>query len=438
MNRGRKLWDERRSPMVRNVMARVGALVSLTLVSLLVARTSGPAGVGIFVLLRVLPWIVGTLVSCGLFGAAPYFLAGPARSDPRYRPTIFAVAVVSGAVGGVLWVAASPLLQNVLFPHMTIGLVALAGITVLTQTLETTCKACSQGRKDFAGANRIIVLEELLFLPAYGALIALGVPDEIAIVAALIFGDTATSFQGWIRLARRGFFAGAGRPDMVLARRVLRFGLRAQVGTLLLLVNARLDFAIVGALVGPAALGVYAVASRYAELLRLPSLAFNYVLYPEFARDDGPAAARKAVRLIPRVGWIPAAAAIPLGLSAAFVIRLLFGGEFGGAVVPACILLLGLSGGGVSAIVTAFLYGQGRPGLNSIGMGAGLAATVVLDLLLIPPFGIVGAAVASSVAYLITTAVLIAFFSSVSRSRRAEEPEPTPASVAEPALEAVR
>ena len=424
--------------MVRNVMARLGALLSLTLVSLLVARTSGPAGVGIFVLLRVLPWILGTLVSCGLFGAAPYFLAGPARSDPRYRPTIFAIAVVSGAVGGILWAAASPLLQDVLFPQMTIGLVALAGITVLTQSLETTCKASSQGRKDFAGANRIIVLEELLFLPAYGALIALGIPDEMAIVTALILGDTVTSFQGWIRLARRGFFAGAGRPDTGLARRVLGFGVRAQVGTLLLFVNARLDFAIVGALVGPAALGVYAIASRYAELLRLPSLAFNYVLYPEFARDGSRAAARKAVRMIPRVGWIPAAAAIPLALSAAFVIRLLFGREFDGAVVPAVILLLGLSGGGVGAIVTAFLYGQGRPGLNSIAMGAGLAATVVLDLLLIPPFGIVGAAVASCVAYLITTAVLIAFFSSVSRSRGAEASEPTPTQVAEPVLEAAR
>jgi O-antigen/teichoic acid export membrane protein len=219
---------------------------------------------------------------------------------------------------------------------------------------------------------------------------------------------------------------------------VLGFGVRAQVGTLLLFVNARLDFAIVGALVGPAALGVYAIASRYAELLRLPSLAFNYVLYPEFARDGGRAAARKAVRMIPRVGWIPAAAAIPLALSAAFVIRLLFGREFDGAVVPAAILLLGLSGGGVGAIVTAFLYGQGRPGLNSIAMGAGLAATVVLDLLLIPPFGIVGAAVASCVAYLITTAVLIAFFSSVSRSRGAEASEPTPTQVAEPVLEAAR
>ena len=434
----RIVWGGHRSPMVRNVMARIGALLSLTLVSLLVARTSGPPGVGIFILLRVLPWLVSTVVSCGLFGAAPYFLAGPARSEPRYRPTIFAVAVVSGALGGILWAGASPLLQDVLFPSLSIGLVALAGITVLTQALESTCKACSQGRNDFAGANRIIVLEELLFLPAYGVLFALGVPDGIAIVLALIFGDSATSFQGWVRLARRGFFAGAGRPAVALARRVLRFGLRAQVGTLLLLANARLDFAIVGALVGPAALGVYAVASRYAELLRLPSTAFNYVLYPEFARDDGPAAARKASRLIPRVGWIPAAAAIPLGLSAPFVIRFLFGNEFAGAVGPAAILLVGLSGGGVGAIATAFLYGQGRPGLNSVAMGAGLAATVVLDILLIPPFGIVGAAVASSVAYLLTTAVLIAFFISVSRSRGAEEPEPAPAPAAEPALEAAR
>ena len=109
--------------------------------------------------------------------------------------------------------------------------------------------------------------------------------------------------MGWIRLVRRGFFREAGRPSLGLAKQVCRFGLRAQIGTIVLLLNARLDFALVGALIGPFALGIYAIASRFAELLRLPSLAINYVLYPAYAEEGSLGAASRARKLLPRAGW---------------------------------------------------------------------------------------------------------------------------------------
>jgi O-antigen/teichoic acid export membrane protein len=184
----------------------------------------------------------------------------------------------------------------------------------------------------------------------------------------------------------------------------------------MLLLNARLDFAIVGALVGPAALGVYAVASRYAELLRLPGLAVNYVLYPTYARQGGAGAARDARRILPRVAIIPAIVALPLGVAAIFVIPFAYGEAFRPAIVPTWILLFGLAGVGVTGVTTAFLYGDGRPGLNSLGLGTGLVVTVVLDILLIPRFGILGAAVASCAAYLTTTFVLLRCFLTIARS----------------------
>jgi Na+-driven multidrug efflux pump len=48
-------------------------------------------------------------------------------------------------------------------------------------------------------------------------------------------------------------------------------------------------------------------------------------------------------------------------------------------------------------------------------MAAGLAATVLLDLLLIPRFGATGAAIASAVAYLTSALALLYFFWWVAR-----------------------
>jgi O-antigen/teichoic acid export membrane protein len=433
----RRLLAGRRNLIATNLVARLGAITSLLLVSLLVARIAGPAGVGTLVLLRVLPWLVGLLLGSGLYGAAPYFLSGPGRTEPRYRSTLVAIAVAAGVTGTVLWVAAAPLFGHRLFPQLSAALVALAGVTVLSQALESTAMACSQGFNDIPGANRLLFLEEFLFLPAFGLLLLVGVEPYLAMVVALLLGDLATAALGWARLARRGYFGGAGRPSFRLAREVAGYGFRAQLGTIALLLNARLDFALVGALIGPASLGIYAVATRYAELLRVPALAMNYVLFPAYARAGGAAATERVRALLPRIGWVPAAVAVPMALAAPVVLPLFFGEPFRAAVVPAWVLLGGLAVGGIIGVIGAYLSGVGRPGLYSASLAAGLPVTVVLDLLLIPPFGVTGAAVASAAAYFVTTGVLLACYRAVARAQQEPDDPPGAGDNAEPTAQEV-
>jgi lipopolysaccharide/colanic/teichoic acid biosynthesis glycosyltransferase len=407
----------------RNLLARLLALAALTVSTLLVGRTLGPEGLGALALLRVLPWLVGVVLGGGLYGAAPYFLSGSGRGDAAYRSTFPAMALVAGVVGCGVWLALAPGLQDRLFPQVAEQTVMIAGAAVLTQLLETTAKACSQGTGDLPGANRIIVLEELVFVPLYVLLYMLQPQHAyVAMVLALVGGDVVTASVGWVRLRARGFFTGS-RPDLRHARSIAAFGIRAEVGSIVLLLNARLDFAIVGLWAGPAQLGIYAVASRYAELLRLPGLALNYVLYPAYARagatSGAEASAREAVR---RIGWVPAALAVPMALLAPVLIPLAYGSAFRAAVLPSWILLVGLAGSGLTGIVAAFLSADGRPGLASTALGVGLVVTVAGDLALIPQHGIIGASIASAAAYLTTTAAMWLFFAHLTRRVGREPP----------------
>jgi O-antigen/teichoic acid export membrane protein len=405
-----RLIGEGARPVAANVMARLTALVSLAVATLVVARLGGPAGVGAYALLRVLPWLMGILLAGGLPGAIPYFLAGPGRSDRRIPLTIIAIALLGGGAGALLWALTAPFLQHLFFRGLPGTEVAWASLLVLTQLSVVTAKASSQGSDDLPGSNRIFVLEELLFLPTYLAVLALGATGTAAIITGLVLADVGTSALGWRRLIRRGYLRGARRPSLALGRRVYWFGMRAHFGVVLSLLNLRFDFAILSALAGPATVGVYAIASKYAELLRLFPLALTYVLYPGYAREGPAVAARKARTLLPRTGLLTAVAAVPLGLAAAVLIPTLYGEEFRSAIFPVYILLVGLAGEGIGGVITPFLYGAGRPGLNSTAMAAGVAVTVLLDLLLIPRLGVVGAAVASSASYLTATTVLVAFF----------------------------
>jgi O-antigen/teichoic acid export membrane protein len=405
--------------LLSNLMARVWALGALAIGTFVVARAGGAAAVGVYALMRVLPSLVGVIISAGLPGAVTYFLAGESRSDPRLKSTIIAMAIISGMGGAIVWVLAAPLLERTFFDGVGADLLAWGGIMVFTHLLVATAKSCSQGSGDLASANRVIVLEELLFLPAFALVYWAGFRGYEAILIGLIAGDAAAAALSWTQLLKAGFIAGSS-PSLRLARTVASYGARAQVGGLLVLLNLRLDFLLLGALTGPAVLGIYSVASKFAELLRLLPLSATYVLYPKYAREGSATAAAEARRLLPRMGGTTLVAAVPLALSAGFLLPTVYGGEFEAAIVPAQILLLGLAGEGVSSVVTAYLYGSGRPGLNSMAMGAGLAITIVLDLLLIPPFGAAGAAVASSAAYLAVMSVLLILFFRLTRSSEIE------------------
>jgi len=192
------------------------------------------------------------------------------------------------------------------------------------------------------------------------------------------------------------------------------------------LINLRLDVAILGALVGPGTLGVYAVASKFAEMLRLPGLAVTYVLYPRLAARDRTDAAKAVAALLPRAVVLTSLAALPLA-AAVPLLPYVYGHEFASAMVPAYILLLGLIGEGAAGLVSAYLYAVGRPGANSLALGVSVVVTIVLDVTLIPRFYAVGAATASAVAYLVSSAALVACYFVVRkrapRSRRTEAPE---------------
>jgi O-antigen/teichoic acid export membrane protein len=414
----RSLWPRGSGELASNVVARLGALFSLALATLLVARLGGPAAVGVYALLRVLPSLAGVVLSAGLPGAVTYFLAGAGGTDRRLPSTILSMALVGGAVGAALWAVGSPFLARVFFPELTVGLVAWAGFTVPTQLQVATVKSFCQGSGDMRGANLVILLEEFTFLPAYVALLIVGVRGNVAIIAGLILADVVTFAWTWSRIVRRGGFREAGPPSWALTRTIASYGTRAQIGGVLTLLNLRLDFAILGAIAGPAVLGTYAIASKFAELLKILPMALTYVLYPKYSGETRSVAAAHARYLLPRAGILVASAAVPLWVAATYLLPLIYGDRFRPAIEPAHILLIGLAAEGVAGVITAFLYGIGQPGLNSFAMGAGVLVTVVLDLLLIPRFGAIGASVASSAAYLSSTVVLVAFFFRLTRSDR--------------------
>jgi O-antigen/teichoic acid export membrane protein len=81
------------------------------------------------------------------------------------------------------------------------------------------------------------------------------------------------------------------------------------------------------------------------------------------------------------------------------LVPVVFGEDFADAVTPMLILLPSMWFLGIALAIGSTLRGYGRPGLASILAGLSMVVTIGLDLILIPDYGVTGAAVASAVAY---------------------------------------
>ena len=274
------------------------ALASVSMASLLVARTGGPAVVGEYALLRVLPWLFGVVCSCGLPTASAFFLAG---AFVRTAGTTHPHADGRGGAGlGLLaW-----LLARSCSITCSSGDAAVLALFVaragLTQLLTVTAKGCCQGDGDIAGANLVIIVEELWFVAVYPAVLLVAHKGSAAVLVALIVSGAWLRRPGWPGCGGAGSSPGGVGPRPAVAKKIAGFGARGQLGNMLWLMNLRFDFMLLGALAGPAVLGIYAVASKFAELMRPGPTAMNYVLYPRFASVARPRAVQDARRLLPR------------------------------------------------------------------------------------------------------------------------------------------
>jgi O-antigen/teichoic acid export membrane protein len=197
----------------------------------------------------------------------------------------------------------------------------------------------------------------------------------------------------------RARLAGFGRPRLRLAGSAVRFGLLAHAGRVMKTGNYRLDQWLLGSLAGPHELGLYSVAVAWSEAVFYLPEALMMVIRPDVVRASRSAAARRTAMVF-RVAVIVTAPVVAALIVAAPVLCVtVFGERFRGSIADLRLLAPGAFGIIALKLLANSLTAQRKPMLGNIAVAVAFAATVALDLLLIPRYGGAGAAAASTVAY---------------------------------------
>jgi O-antigen/teichoic acid export membrane protein len=389
-----------RPPFAISAVSTFGATVVIAMLAflniLIVARVLGPTGRGQVALLTTIALFTSTLARLGVDQAIVNF----AGREPRLRPALAVNAVVLSLLLGTIAAGVVGALMA-FFPALGGGvaapLKALALIAVPLLILDFYLHALLQADYRFTASNATSLLPQSTALLVSLVLVGLGRFSVASFVAAWFAGQALTT--ACLLLLTFRDLPSPGRPDPALARRALAFGIKTQPSLIMRTANYRLDQWILGAIAGSRELGLYSVAVAWAEALYYLPTALAVVQRPDIIRASRDEAARRAAAVF-RVSLVLTVPCMAILIVAApFLCLTIFGDEFRGSIDDLRILALGGFGIVALKLLGDAVVAQGRPLLTAPATGVAFVVTVALDVLLIPPHGGLGAAIASTLAY---------------------------------------
>lgn len=412
----RKCSQDTRTPQAGflfNLMAVLGGQLSCAVAALLVqacyARLLGPAGRG-QISLCLMATAFGVLAG-GLGGdyALTIWTAESGEKRSEWLPPIVSTAIIGSFFSSCLWVFVYWKWSPAFLKGMTSSMAVLAFTGIPLGILLTYLMAILTGLERFRLRSGLALSNQILGLAGIALSVFLfGAKPETAFlgnqIGTLICALVTAAFL-------RSFLRDAWNPKTALRKlySVLNLGLRGQLGNLATFFNYRLDVFVVNYFFDTTQVGLYAVGVLVAEgLWQIPHAA-ALALIPRTARTLNQGATEFTCLVIRHVILVACVSGVLMALLTPWAIPLVFGARFAPSVPVIWWILPGTIALSVSKVICADLAGRARPEFSSICAFLSLVVTVSLDLLLIPRMGINGAALASTVAYSVQTA-LLAFF----------------------------
>ena len=383
---------------------RVGSAGFAYGAQVLAARLMGWDAYGIFASVWVWTAMLGHTLTLGLSQGACRFVPGDQaqRDLDLARGYIRAGALVTGGAAlavaclGAALLALEPDLFAPAYRAPIVVALCVMPLFALQDYLEGVAR--SQNWVGLAIAPPYLLRQGLMMACMVGAVL-LGAPPraEVAMACMLVAAAIATALQAGLLVARL-------RADLPAGPQ--RYRWRTWLGTSLPIAGIDLanagftfvDVIVLGALVSPAELGLYFAATRIQQFVVFVHFAASAATLQRYSAAHARADRPLLADLVRRQGRLTAGATALAIVGLSPLLLAMFGPGLGSSVPILAVLVAGS--------VAASLFGPGEDLLTMLGgerLCAGITALMLvvacaLCLMLIPPFGPLGAALAVALA----------------------------------------
>jgi O-antigen/teichoic acid export membrane protein len=372
-----------------------GSRIAFFIVSLgtgvLVARSLAPEGRGEQAAIVLWPGLLCGLATLGVPVALRYYLKREPERQIELFSSALALALLLGSMAAAIGIAVIPHWLG-RYPPAVAHFAQTAMLFAIPLMLSYTLQGFLEASGRFGRANSIYFLPSVATLLLLVALLAFH--RLTPFTSALAYLVPQVALPAWWQWRMREYVRFPVPAFRATARRLLSYGWRAYGLDVLFKLTYQIDQTLVITFLGARELGIYTVGLSVARSLNVVASSLYIVLFPKASALEP----EQAIALVSRAGRITLAvalvAATSIGLALPFLLPLLYGRAFFESIHVAQVLLVDtalLDTGGI--LMQAFLS-TGRPGIVTLMQGTALATAVPLLVVLVPRFGVLGAALA--------------------------------------------
>lgn len=367
-------------------------------VAVLIARHLGPNGFGAFAYIFS---VVGLFVPLTVFGLEHFTIRRLVTTPDEQSATLGTALLLrsAGAIVAFILAICVPLIVD--GPKdATFELMVLAGLMLIVLPNDTlNCVFRARERMAWIAAPKSAVAA---IIAAITAILVWQDAPLSGFVAARIGEAVLLAVVAWIALSR--FLGAAPRLslDRELAWAMLRTGTPLFLAAISVIVYMRIDQVMLGAMTDASVLGNYAVATKFTEVVYFVPIAIAAAYYAGMVRSHdagGDMFQSDMQALFDVVGLVTVGLALVV-IAVAWVLLIpAFGAHYAAAMPMVAVLAPSVVFVGLGVARSNVLTIEGWNWTSFLTTSAGAVLNVGLNLVLIPLYGGVGAALATVAAY---------------------------------------
>ncbi len=244
-----------------------------------------------------------------------------------------------------------------------------------------------------------MIIQSVLMVIVTVVLIYYGFGVAGAVIGIVLSSVGSCSF---LILVSRNYFKFTLSEYVKTTKKLLRFGAQILAAGSINEINNQLDIILIGFFLISADVGYYAVAIGLSRFFWLIPLSVQKITYPAtstyWSENNHTALNNMFNKSMKYCTVILVLVGLGVGFFAEEIITIIFKEDFVCAVLPLQILLIGtVIRGSIAQPIGGSLSGIGRPDLMLKIVAFMMVINVILDIILIPKIGIVGAAIATTI-----------------------------------------
>lgn len=382
-----------------NIIFRICISISFGIILILISRAFGSEGKGIFTLLYFIPLLAFNLGNLGITNANIYYIT----QNKTIINKILYNSLIEGLCLGCIFMTIFFIIAQVcpqwLYGDLNNYYIWLALLAIPFMFLEKFTQSIFIGKQEFTFFNILTLLDKLLiiFILLLQIYIWKTPIQYILLTYTIITIILPIIFIIYLVLTQQNIW----KFDWNLFKNRVYLGLRAFLTGLFGFLVIRSDIFLINALKTIGDVGLYSLAVNFTDEIMLIASSISLALFPYIneRQEQSLETTLKTARLLSLF------LIIVLSISIIFakpVILYFFGTQFAGSLTSFYILAIAVYFLSLCTIISQFFASKGFPWNAVLIWLPGLIINVVLNLIFIPRFGIIAAALSSLFVYFLT------------------------------------